>query len=104
MAQRLTDYVGLTGYLDRAILTHRHPVGELTPEQVADGLTLLRPQSGDVHAVADTRMVAQLCQHHPSTRVPDKYDTIVDAVEDGCDGLDVGAQVAEAARRRTRAG
>jgi hypothetical protein len=30
--------------------------------------------------------------------VPYEYDAIVDPLEDGCDGLDVGVQIAQAAR------
>ena len=49
-------------------------------------------------------MAGQLRQHHAPARVADKHDVIVDPVEHGCRGLDVGAQVTQAARRGTRAG
>jgi hypothetical protein len=39
LAQRFADHLGVARHLHRTVRTHRHPVRELSAEQVTNGLT-----------------------------------------------------------------
>ena len=42
------------------------PVGRSLAEHLEEGLPRVRPERGEIDALADRRVVGDLCDHHPT--------------------------------------